>query len=119
MEQAKVLPFPTPNHNNYNNNAHARVIEELDRSFAEVFGYPMKPYHRKICLQFMAEGMNDVLIMAALNITAGAPVPAWRYTEAILNRWMAAGVKTLEQWTIYETKFQERRRELANHHKSW
>lgn len=117
MEQAKVLPFTTPNHNNYNNNAHTRVedLQILDQTFADVFGYPMRPYHRKVCLRWIGEGVDWAVIDAAIIQTAGAPFPSWRYTEAIIGNCIAWGVLTPMQWLENQQRHYERSQKHADH----
>lgn len=120
MEQAKVLPFTTPNNNNYNNNAHARVEDQiliaLDQAFQDVFDFPMRKYHRRMCLAWIAEGMSSEVIILAITQTAGAPFPAWRYTEAIIVNCFAWGILTPEKWLENLERHLERRNAHANHH---
>ena len=126
MEQAKVLPFTYPNEKkadeDYNNNYNTRAREDLDvinQTFEDVFGYPMKPFHRNQCHLWLASGIEEGVILLAISTTAGAPMPSWRYTCAIMRNCSAWGIKTIMDWIQNQEEHEARRRELANHHKSW
>lgn len=111
-----VLAFPTPGNNNNNNNyAHTRarvsgLPSAIETVFEDVFDIPMRKYHRDQCSFWISEGLDPDIIVAAIQETAGAPFPAWRYTEAIIASCFANNVLSLAKWFDAQERFMEKRR---------
>ena len=58
----------------------------LLQEWVDMMDCPPRPYYRRRLFQWLSSGIEADMIRAAMDDTMSAPVPAWRYLEAIMLR---------------------------------
>lgn len=91
--------------------AHARVdFSTIMETWKEVFGAEMKPSHiERVVDHLENDGMEEVLIVEALERTRDADEATMKYTWATLRDWMKNGLKTMRDLIEYERQHDEKR----------
>ena len=62
---------------------------------------------QQILSRAYASGMEEAVLLAAIEATGWAPRPSKQYLAAILRRYMAAGIKTYEDVLRDEDEFEQ------------
>ena len=83
---------------------------EILDAYEDVFGRRMMGLMVEDVNQLLSQGMEAAVIVKAIEETAAAPMPSWRYTMAILRRCAANGVTTLEGWRADKNAWSSRAR---------
>lgn len=71
---------------------------EIANAYFEVFGRKMLTQQLEDVTSLIVAGMDVQVIVAAIEETAAAPSPSWRYAMAILRRCAAGKITTMEAW---------------------
>lgn len=88
----------------------ARAREELERYYCDTFGAPKAPPVAVRQMDYALEQeMSPEVIMTAIDEAALAPRPSWAYARAIIQRLLAEGVRTPEEYAKRQAKFYSRR----------
>lgn len=58
---------------------------------------PMSPGNWEALNELMSQGMDEALVRYAVDLALGHGARAWAYVQSVLNRWIVAGVRTVEQ----------------------
>lgn len=100
--------------NNKNKYAHARAdFNTIMETWKDVFGFDMKPSHiERVVDHLEHDGMEEVLIVEAIERTRDADETVMNYTWAMLRDWMKNGVKTMRDLIEYEQRYDEKKAEF-------
>lgn len=99
-----MQPTHNNNNNNYYNNARARYntqntnFDVLEGAFYDVFGREMPRTVWEYLAGCIDAGAEVDLLAAIIEYTAGAPRPSWAYARAVIERQMAAGARTADDF---------------------
>ena len=58
---------------------------------------PMSPGNWEALNEIMGKGMDDALVRYAVDVALAHGARTWAYVQSVLNRWIVAGVRTVEQ----------------------
>ena len=58
---------------------------------------PMSPGNWESLNEIMSQGIDAALVRYAVDLALGHGARAWAYVQSVLNRWIVAGVRTVEQ----------------------
>lgn len=76
---------------------------DVTDTWKEVFKFDLKRNHSEILRSFIdQEGMNEILIIEAIDRVKQADKPVLRYLWKILKNWTEAGIKTIPDLLEYE-----------------
>lgn len=88
----------------------AEAMDMLEDAYADTFDRRPPRLVADEMEVYLAEGMEPVVIMWALDAAAAAPRPSWAYARAILNACAREGVKTAEDWQNRQNRWANRRK---------
>lgn len=80
-----------------------------EKAYAEAFGRTVGRWEAADAAYFLAQGMTEAVIIAAIGAARSAPMPSWRYAVAVMRRCLAANVRTKEGWYMREEQHEARK----------
>lgn len=94
-----------------------KEIEIRKNSVVSCFNYinqveiALTPKHKEELIKFMEDGIDEKLILKAVDIAVGNGKRLYSYIKGILNKWIALDIKTIEQLELYEKEYKNKKSE--------
>lgn len=108
-----ILPYPERNKtvadNNYYYIRAREEMNEISEMYFDVLGRPLPRYTANEIAGMLEAGIDAGLICAVLAYTGGAPRPSWAYAKAVIERQIAQGAKTAEDFHGNCTSWRQKR----------
>lgn len=98
-------------------------IEEEKNSVVSCFNYinqveiALTPKHKEELIKFMEDGIDEKLILKAVDIAVGNGKRLYSYIKGILNKWIELDIKTIEQLELYENNYKNKKSEKGAEYK--
>ena len=87
--------------------ARANMVESY---YTQCFGNPCPPRAQREILCWLKDGIDENMLMEAMDEATMAPRPSWLYARAIVLRCINEGVKTVDAFYERQIRWQHGRR---------
>ncbi|MGL4573137.1 MAG: phage replisome organizer N-terminal domain-containing protein, partial [Clostridium sp.] len=80
-------------------------------NYIQQVGIPLSPYHGQELLSFTEDGMEEEVVIKAIDIAIGNGKRSYSYVKGILNKWIELDIKTIKQLEIHESSYKNKKSE--------
>ena len=82
--------------------------------YIQQVGIPLSPYHYQEITTFIEDGIENDLIIRAVDIAIGNGKRSYSYVKGILNKWIELDIKTLTQLELHENEYKNKKLRKEN-----
>ena len=75
--------------------------------YAQKVGVLLTPYHYQELVSYIEDGVDDNLIIRAIDIAVGSGNRNFNYIKGIINNWLSSNIKTLLEAEDHQRKFKK------------
>lgn len=77
--------------------------------YIQSVGIPLSPTHNQELITFIEDGIEEQLIISAVDIAIGNGKRSYSYIKGILNKWLELNIKTVKQLTLHENEYKNKK----------
>lgn len=75
--------------------------------YAQKVGVLLTPYHYQELVSYIEDGVEDNLLIRAIDIAVGSGNRNFNYIKGIINNWLSSNIKTLLEAEDHQRKFEK------------